>query len=81
MLIVTVELLPGGRETGRRVIDRMYIWNVSQLADVSDYRFSDEDPRGRQGQLEWAGWVRGHRRSDGALELIRKVLEAYRAEE
>lgn len=36
MLIVTVDLVPGGYEPHRRTIGSMRIANVSNLADVSD---------------------------------------------
>lgn len=37
MLIVTVDLVPGGYELHRRTIGSMRIANASNLADVSDY--------------------------------------------
>lgn len=37
MLVVTVDLVPGGYEPHRRTIGSMRIANVSDLADVSDY--------------------------------------------
>jgi hypothetical protein len=38
MLVVKVELVPGGFEPMRRTVASMRIWNLSDLADVSDYR-------------------------------------------
>lgn len=38
MLIVTIDLIPGGFVPARRTIASMRIENVSNLADVSDYR-------------------------------------------
>ena len=38
MLIVTVDLVPGGYEPHRRTIGSMRIANLSDLADISDYR-------------------------------------------
>jgi hypothetical protein len=38
MLVVTVELVPSGFEPMRRTIASMRISNLSDLADVSDYR-------------------------------------------
>jgi hypothetical protein len=38
MLRVTIELVPGGFTPMRRMIASMSIANVSDLADVSDYR-------------------------------------------
>lgn len=37
MLVVTVDLVPGGYEPHRRTIGSMRIANVSNLSDVSDY--------------------------------------------
>jgi hypothetical protein len=38
MLRVTIELVPGGYDPLRRTIASMSIGNVSDLADISDYR-------------------------------------------
>jgi hypothetical protein len=38
MLKLTIELVPGGFEPGRRTIASMRISNISNLADCSDYR-------------------------------------------
>jgi len=38
MLVVTVELWPGGSSALRRPIGTMHIGNISDLADLSDYR-------------------------------------------
>lgn len=37
MLVVTIDLLPGGNPVRRRTIGSMRIANLSDLADVSDY--------------------------------------------
>ncbi|MDB5670957.1 MAG: hypothetical protein JWO25_1916 [Alphaproteobacteria bacterium] len=37
MLVVRVDLLPGGHEAGRRTLGVMNLANVSDLADVSSY--------------------------------------------
>lgn len=37
MLVVTVELWPGGRSAGKRALGTLLIGNESHLADVSDY--------------------------------------------
>lgn len=37
MLIITIDLVPGGYESLRRTIGSMRIANISNLADVSDY--------------------------------------------
>ncbi|SEI20900.1 hypothetical protein [Tardiphaga sp. OK245] len=38
MLIITIDLVPGGYESFRRTIGSMRIANISDLADVSDYK-------------------------------------------
>jgi hypothetical protein len=38
MLIVNIEILPGGSAEMRRTIASMRISNLSSLADISDYR-------------------------------------------
>lgn len=37
MLVVNVELMPGGSPHGRRTLARMEIGNVTDLSDVSSY--------------------------------------------
>ncbi|MHC2674478.1 hypothetical protein ACVI1J_006641 [Bradyrhizobium diazoefficiens] len=37
MLVVTIQLWPGGSSALRRPVATMHIGNVSDLADVSDY--------------------------------------------
>jgi hypothetical protein len=38
MLVITVDLLPGGYAPMRRTIAAMSITNISDLAEISDYR-------------------------------------------
>jgi hypothetical protein len=38
MIVVTVEMIPGGFSPARRIIGSMQICNVSNCADCSDYR-------------------------------------------
>jgi len=38
MLLITIDLLPGGHASRRRTIASMQIGNITDLADVSDYR-------------------------------------------
>ena len=37
MLVITIDLIPGGFEPRRRTIASMLVSNASNLADVSDY--------------------------------------------
>lgn len=67
MLRVDVMLCPGGAEELARKIDVLYIWNVSNLAPLSDY-----EVLGYNGLVS----VKGHKREDGALALVRKAIQA-----
>lgn len=51
LLVVKVELWPGGRESGAREIGRAAIVNISSLNEVSDYLViaADEMERDRRG--------------------------------
>lgn len=73
MLRVDVVLCPGGDQGNTRILERVYIWNVSDLADVSDYevmRFSGDYTNG-------TGRVTEHNRlTEPVLSLVRKGLEA-----
>lgn len=66
MMVVTVEVWPGGRLLRRRVIHTMNLANVSELADVSDYEgaIDGEDLK-----------VVGHNRATGAWKLVQRALE------
>jgi hypothetical protein len=37
MLLITIDLLPGGHAPHRRTVASMQIANISDLADISDY--------------------------------------------
>lgn len=73
MLIVKLEIHPGGDSSRAREIGRLEIANISELADVSDYlyKFPSADPF-----ISRAGKVTGHQRNQpaGAWQLVRKVL-------
>lgn len=72
MLVVTVEIWPGGDQLRRHVIGTLNAGNVSHLAEVSDYLYSLDG--GDQTELT------GHVRDEGAWELIRKILEQEKEE-
>ena len=40
MLLITIDLLPGGHASRRRTIASMQIGNTTNLADISDYRIN-----------------------------------------
>jgi len=71
MLVVNVEVWPGGDIRRRRVISVMGLANISELAETSDY----------EGYID-GKYVEyhGHQRSDGTWELIRKLLNQEHVE-
>lgn len=78
MLVVKLEIWPGGRESGARTVGVANIANVSDLAAVSNYmykvmeygNFSDKCLPAKG----CCGTIRNHERANSAWELVRKVL-------
>lgn len=78
MLVVRVEVWPGGAEHRRREIGRARIANVSDLDDVSDYAFEIEgDGSTRLGvrPVRLEGSVERVPRSESAWQLLRRILD------
>jgi hypothetical protein len=77
MLVVTVEIWPGGDLSGRRTLGQMQIANESGLANVSDYSVAIyQEPSDR---LNVEGFdqrlaVTGHARSNGPWKLVYRAL-------
>lgn len=44
MMQVDIEIHPGGWADNKRLIQRIAIWNISDLADVSDYEYAVSRP-------------------------------------
>jgi len=76
MLRVTVEYVPNGDESRKRVIRIMTISNMSGLADMSDYEvhaYSEKPSQRKEGR------VRGHeRRKFGAWALVSRAIKALK---
>lgn len=71
MLAVHLEVFPAGDITRRRTVSGVAIANISALAAHSDYHaVVIED-----GTVTQAAHVVAHRRDDGAVALLRRVLE------
>jgi len=71
MLVVRVEIWPGGWEWEGRELGRLALANVSGLAEVSDYVAVLVGPDARVADRV----VFGHRRSDGFWALIGRALD------
>lgn len=80
MLVVRVEIWPGGYELGKREIAKMEVGNISDLADTSDYIARlEEYGNERLGipKSKATVQVTGHARRSTVWSLIRKILEKY----
>ena len=73
MLVVTVEVWPGGDPLRKRNIGSMTLANMSELNECSDYEGFLHHGDGHSDHIT----VQGHFRSRGAWELIRKALNKY----
>lgn len=70
MLEMKVSLVPYGDRSRERVIEKFIIYNDSTgSSEFDDYVVEYEG--------EEIGTVKSHKRSEGALELIRKALNNY----
>jgi len=69
---VTVEICPGGDDRRKREIACIEISNVSELAETSDYVVDVL----RDDMISERLRITKHRRSDGWLPLLCRVLEA-----
>src|SRR6476646_4259264 len=61
MLVVRIELWPGGAPDRAREIGRLGIANVSDMAEVSDYVAVLQDDSGHESSV----FLSGHRRNEG----------------
>ena len=72
-LVVTVELIGAGR---RRVIGKICLENLTDLADISDYKFSvTEGDNAISGEGMWwgDGRIEGHDRRQTVWSLVAKA--------
>lgn len=80
MLVVRVEIWPGGIEADAFEIGRMEIINESGLSAVSDYSahvIQRECSRLKVAAADRRIHVRAHARRDGPWKLIQKVLDHF----
>lgn len=74
MVVIKVELWPGGDATRAKKLGEAHIWNKSNLAPISNYGFSIFDKAGRQFRR---GDVKGFPRNRLlAWDLLFRVLRA-----
>ena len=79
MLVVTIDLVPGGFEPMRRTIASMRIASISNLADISDYGIEANETNnplaGTPPQTAQCV-IRGHARAQSVWALLAKAAEA-----
>ncbi|WP_441255783.1 hypothetical protein [Tardiphaga sp. 285_C5_N1_2] len=79
MIMVTVEILPGGYADARHTIGRMYIANISDLARRSDYRvdiIEGANPLAGTSARASTTYVLDHDRFQSIWRLIASALES-----
>ena len=80
MLVVKIEVWPGGDVTRQFEIGRITGANISNLADTSDYSFAVEqrgEPRLGVPEVYEQFLIEGHERNQSVYELLRKVLDKF----
>lgn len=78
MIVVRVELWPGGDHRGAREIASAYISNVSGLADISDYRAEVRERAREVAGLpaqEATFLIHDHERRQSVWRLIHRVTQ------
>jgi hypothetical protein len=79
LLAITIDLVPGGYAPMRRTIASMSIVNISDLAEVSDYRieaFEARNPLTGSPPCSSCCVVRAHSRAQSVWALLAKASEA-----
>lgn len=78
MLVVKVEVWPGGNEVGKREIAEMRLGNISNLADVSDYigiATENSNPALNIPATKHTFKIHSYPRKQSVWNLIRLVLD------
>jgi hypothetical protein len=78
MLVITIDLVPGGYAPMQRTIATMNIMNISDLAEVSDYRIEageTSNPLTGAAPRTVHCLVRGHARAQSVWALLAKASE------
>lgn len=76
MLVITIEIIPGGFTPRRRTIGQMRIANLSDLADVSDYAvdvMSAANPLTGAPARSGSFTVAGHHRRQAVWALLARA--------
>ncbi len=79
MLVITIDILPGGDPQRRKTIASMRIDNISDLADISDYvvqGLEEVDTLTGSHLRSARTFVRGHDRLQQVWPLIAKAADA-----
>jgi hypothetical protein len=79
MVIITIDLVPGGFKSRRRTIASMRIANVSDLADISDYEvdvLEAANPLAATGPRNGSCRVEGHDRRQSVWALLARAAAA-----
>jgi hypothetical protein len=83
MLVIKVEIWPGGYEGMKRLLAKAHIGNLSNLADTSDYAVgASEGENPITGSPAWKaqGRINGHDRRQSVWSLVAKTAAWAAAE-
>lgn len=78
MMVVKIEIWPGGKEGVAVEIGRMNVTNISDLAEVSNYAVEVSQvatPRLNVDEFHEMINLDGHPRRDGPWRLVKRVLD------
>jgi hypothetical protein len=84
MLLITIDLLPGGHAPHRRTVASMQIANVTDLSDISDYHIGaieGANPLTGTPPRSATCVVSGHDRNQAVWALVAKAAEALQSAE
>jgi len=76
MLLITIDLLPGGHASHRRTVASMQIANITDLADISDYHIGaieGANPLTGTPPRSATCLVAGHERNQTVWALVAKA--------
>jgi hypothetical protein len=70
-----------GRRDNRKLVASVHAWNISDLADVSDYEYIAEEFGNKHLGIEpseMAGKVEAHHRRQSVWSLVGKIMDQVR---
>ena len=82
MLVVRVEVWPGGSPLGVKEVGTLYAGNISDLANTSDYSVSGVEYGAKHLDISASSadfTIEGHDRNQSVFSLVEKLCAGYLA--